>query len=127
MIISAISANITTAVFGDMIKLNAGAGSMVYGVLGGFFGYLTINWQALFLIRTQLACMIGMMTFFAMLFSIGGIYGFANFCGGLVGGYACSLGIFKPIKERDLIFTVAGLVGVALYWLMMFLIFYLAV
>ncbi len=99
---------------------------MVYGVLGGFFAYLTINWQTLYLIRGQLACIFATMTFFVMLFSIGGVYGFPNFCGAFVGGYSCSLGISKPIKERNLILVIGGLAGVGLYWLMMFLIFYLA-
>ena len=99
---------------------------MVYGVLGGFFAYLTINWQTLYLIRGQLACIFATMTFFVMLFSIGGVYGFPNFCGAFLGGYSCSLGISKPIKERNLILVIGGLAGVGLYWLMMFLIFYLA-
>ncbi len=127
MLVSAISGNITTAVFGDIISLTVGAGSMVYGVLGGFFAFVTINWSTLYLIRSQLLCIIGMMTFFAMLFSIGGIYGFANFFGAFFGGFACSLALFKPIKDRNVIMIGAGITGVVLYWLMMFLIFYLVV
>lgn len=68
-----------------------------------------------------------MMTFFAMLFSIGGIYGFANFMGGLIGGYVCGLAVFKPIRERSWVYVGVGVAGLVVYWLMMFLIFYLAV
>lgn len=100
---------------------------MVYGVIGGFFAYLLMNWQYLYLIRGQLLCIFSMMAFFTMLFSIGNIYGFANFCGGFLGGFLCSLGILKPLRERNLVLVIGGLVGLALYWLMMFLIFYLAV
>ena len=126
MIISAISGNITTAVFSNMVNLHMGSGSMIYGALGGFFSYMTINWRELLLIRTQLACMIGMMMFFAMIFSIGGIYGFACFSGSVIGGYLCGLAIFPPIRERDMIITLAGAGGIVAYWLIMFLIFYLA-
>lgn len=110
-----------------MITLNAGSGVMVYGVMGGFFAYMTINWDTLFLIRTQICCLIGIMVFFAMLFSIGGIYGFASFCGAFIGGYACSLAIFPGIRPKHMLFTIAGAAGVGIYWLTMFLIFYLAV
>lgn len=71
--------------------------------------------------------MIGMITFFAMLFSIGGMYGFACFAGSVFGGFACGVGIFPPFKGRDLVFMLVGLGGVAAYWLTMFLIFYLAI
>jgi hypothetical protein len=114
-------------VFGNQINLHVGAGPMIYGALGGFFGYLAINWESLFLIRTQLCCMIGMISFFAMLFSIGGTYGFAGFSGAIIGGFCCSLAIFPGIKSKGWIIIAAGAAGVTLYWLMMFLIFYLAV
>lgn len=127
MVVSAISGNITTAVFANRVDLHAGSGSMIYGSLGGFFAYLALNWKQLLLIRTQLTCMIGMITFFAMLFSIGGIYGFACFAGSVLGGFACGVGIFPPFKGRDIVIMLAGLGGVAAYWLTMFLIFYLAI
>lgn len=104
-----------------------GSGCMVYGVLGGFFAYLTINWATLYLIRRQLACLIGMMSFFAMLFSIGGYYGFANFFGALFGGYSCSLAVFPGIRSKHYLFIIVGIAGVLIYWLTMFLIFYLAI
>jgi hypothetical protein len=104
-----------------------GSGVMVYGIIGGFFAYLTINWNTLYLIRTQLACLIGMMTFFAMLFSFGGVNGFSCFFGGLIGGYLCSLSILPGIKPKSKLFIIAGIAGVVLYWLTMFLIFYLAI
>lgn len=100
---------------------------MVYGVMGGFFGYMAINWSTLILIRSQLCCLIGMMVFFAMLFSIGGIYGFASFCGGLLGGFCSSLALFPGIRHKDWIYIVAGVAGIIIYWLTMFLIFYLAI
>lgn len=127
MIVSAISGNITTAVFGDMIALTVGSGVMVYGVMGGFFAYMTINWDTLFLIRTQICCLIGMMVFFAMLFSIGGIYGFASFCGAVLGGYTCSMAIFPGIRPKGWLYTIVGAAGLGVYWLTMFLVFYLAV
>ncbi len=71
--------------------------------------------------------MIGMITFFAMLFSIGGTYGFSGFSGAVIGGFCSGLALFPGIKNKGWILIAAGAVGVFLYWLMMFLIFYLAV
>jgi hypothetical protein len=45
LIISAVTGNITTAVFSNMVSLHMGAGSMIYGALGGFFAYIAINWK----------------------------------------------------------------------------------
>ncbi len=126
MLISAISGNITVAIFADKVSLNMGTGSVVYGALGGFLAYLTINWSALPLIRGQLAAIIGIMIFFAMLFSIGGYYGFACFMGGLFGGYIGGLALFWGIRGRSWLFTAIGAATVLAYWLTMFLIFYLA-
>jgi hypothetical protein len=62
-----------------------------------------------------------------MLFSIGGIFGFAGFSGGMFGGFCCSLGIIPGIKPKGWIIIGAGGAGIAVYWVMMFLIFYLAI
>lgn len=127
VIFKIILGNITLAVFGDKITLHAGAGTMIYGALGGFFGYLAINWTSLYLIRTQLCCMFGMLFFFGMLFSIGSDCGFSGFVGALMGGFCCSLAVFPGIRSKGWIYIAAGVAGIVLYWLMMFLIFYLAV
>jgi LytS/YehU family sensor histidine kinase len=68
-----------------------------------------------------------MMIFFAMLFSIGGIYGFACFAGSTLGGFSCGLAIFPGIRNKDMVIMLAGIGGIVVYWLTMFLIFYLAV
>jgi hypothetical protein len=119
--------NITTAVFGDKDKLHVGASSMIYGVLGGLIGYIVINGRSLLIVRTQLYFMVFMLTFFAMMFSISGNLGFAGFVGGMVGGFSCTLVMLPGIRTKS--WTLIGIGGgvIALYWLVMFLVFYLAV
>lgn len=75
-----------------------GTGSIVYGALGGFISYLTINWSTLYLIRGQLGLIFGIIIFFSMIFSIGGDCGIVCFLGATFGGYAGGLIIFPPIK-----------------------------
>lgn len=125
VILGSISSNITRAVFADMVSLNFGAGPLLYSVLGCFYAYITINSQPLLLIRTAIICMVSMFTFFAFLFSIG-TYGFSSFCGGMLGGYCSGLIFLTGIKPKGMILPALGAAGLIGYWLMMFLIFYLA-
>lgn len=99
---------------------------MIYGVMGGFLAYLTINWSALSLIANQLGCLIGMLIFFGMMFSFSGYYGFSCFFGSILGGYLVGLAILPGIRKKSWIVIAVGVGGIIAYWLTMFLIFYLA-
>lgn len=78
--------------------MGVGTDTIVYGALGGFFAYLTINWMTLYLIRKQLAIIFGIIIFISMIFSIGGDSGIVCFLGAIFGGYTGGLIIFSPIK-----------------------------
>lgn len=125
VILGSISSNITLAIFGDMVDLKYGVGPAIYSALGAFYAYLTIHWEMLSLIRSTVLCIIGMLTFFAFLFSIG-TYGFSCFCGGMVGGYLSGLALLQGLKPKKFVYIAIGIIGLVAYWIMMFLVFYLA-
>ena len=80
----------------DKNTLTVGASTAIFGILGGLVSYLIINWKTLEKygpIRQTVACIIGILVFISLLFSLGSsIDGIAHI-GGLLGGILISLAI----------------------------------
>lgn len=80
----------------DKNALTVGASTAIFGILGGLVSYLIINWKTLEKygpIRQTITCIIGILVFISLLFSIGpSIDGIAH-VGGLLGGILISLAI----------------------------------
>jgi hypothetical protein len=110
-----------------MYFFHAGTAPIIYGGIGGLIAYLIINWQTLMLIRFPLCYMIGIVSFFSILFPIGTTIGYAGYLGGLIGGLFCTLAILPGIRTKGWIIIGIGTAGLAVFWLTMFLVFYLAV
>lgn len=108
--------------------VTAGASTAVFGVLGGLVAYLIINWTALERygqIRSNLACIIGIIVVFSLLFSIGSsIDGIAHI-GGMIGGLLVSLAILPGIQEKSSIVKWVGISGIVVMNLITFLVFFL--
>ena len=109
-------------------NVTVGASTAIFGVLGGFIAYLVINWVALERfgpVRGTLACIIGILVVFSLLFSIGSsIDGIAHI-GGLVSGLLISLAILPGMQEKNKIMTGIGAGGIVAMNLITFLLFFL--
>jgi membrane associated rhomboid family serine protease len=74
---------------------------MIFGILGAYMAYMTINWSALAAygpVRSQICCLIGFIVFFSILFSFGPGIDFFGHIGGMIGGYMVSLGILPGLE-----------------------------
>ena len=86
---------------------------------------MTINWKTLGQMRSQLCCVIGIITVISVLMSLDGTVDMAGHLGGLVGGYVCGLAIFPGIQPKSKKIAMGGAIGLAAYILVTFLVFYL--
>lgn len=102
-----------------------GASTIIFGTFGGLIAYMTINWKTLGQMRSQLCCIIGMITFISILMSLDGTVDLAGHLGGLVGGYTCGLAIFPGIEPKNKLIRTGGIVALTGYLLVTFLVFYL--
>jgi rhomboid protease GluP len=105
--------------------VSVGASTVIFGVMGGLLSYMTINWTVLGRVRSQLCCIVGLITFLAVLTSLNGEVDLAGHLGGMFGGYMCGIAIFPAIKQKDKRFTIVGTSCLAIYLLVMLLVFYL--
>ena len=105
--------------------LSVGASTIIFGVIGAFIAFLIINWGVLGLLRSQLCCLIGIVVFFSILFSIGGQVDIAGHLGGLLGGCVCGVAIFPGIREKNKYLTLGAAAALFAYFLIMFLVFFL--
>jgi membrane associated rhomboid family serine protease len=108
--------------------LTAGASTAIFGILGGLVAYLIINWTALAAlgpVRSNLACIIGIIVVFSLLFSIGSsIDGIAHI-GGMIGGLLISLAILPGLQEKSRVVMWVGALGIGVMNLITFLMFFL--
>lgn len=86
---------------------------------------MAINWQVLGKIRSQLCCIIGLITFMLIFSSLGSGIDMAGHLGGLAGGLTFGLAAFPGIKPKPKLFVIGGFTLLSVYSLTMFLIFYL--
>ena len=114
-------------------KVAVGGSTALLGFDGALIAYLVINWSTLDKIgplKCQLACIMGMMAFFSLFYTISGsnsgidVYGhLGGFVGGLFGGML----ILPPIDPQSpLTMKIVGSVVLVAYVLTTFLVFYLA-
>lgn len=111
--------------FNDKNTISAGASTVIFGTLGGLLAYMTINWGTLGRIRSQLCCIVGIITFMSIFMSLGGTVDLAGHLGGMVGGYTCALAIFPGIKPKNKYLMIGGGAAYGIYVLAMLLVFYL--
>ena len=108
--------------------ISAGASGIIFGVIGAYLCFMTINWQTLAgygEVRSQLCCTIGILVFFSILFSIGeGVDMYGHF-GGMIGGYLVGLALLPGIKEKYKKFVTIGGAVFVTYLLVTFLVFFL--
>lgn len=105
--------------------LSVGASTIIYGVFGGLIAYMIINWNALGAIRSQLCCIIGIIIFFSIIFSLGDKVDFAGHMGGLLCGLLSGLALFPGIRDKNKFIALGGGAALAAYFLVMFLVFFL--
>lgn len=133
-LISAVCGNILSVLTSKLPnQISVGASTAILGMLGALVAYLIINWATLGKLgplRCQLTCIVGMLMFFSLFFSVVktnstvDVYGHI---GGFVGGLFGAMLILPPIDPRTSLTAkiVAGTVLIA-YLLTTFLVFYLA-
>jgi rhomboid protease GluP len=93
-------ANILSALCNKPFTISAGASGMIFGILGAYVAYMTINWSALApyaAVRSQICCLIGFIVFFSILFSFGSGIDLFGHIGGMIGGYMISLAILPGL------------------------------
>ena len=76
---------------------------MIFGIIGTYLAFMTINWQTLSVnreIRSQLCCTIGILVFFAILFSLGYDIDLFGHIGGMIGGYLMALAMLPGIQNK---------------------------
>ncbi len=105
--------------------VSVGASTVIFGVMGGLLSYMTINWTSLGRVRSQLCCIVGLITFLGVLTSLNGEVDLAGHLGGMFGGYTCGIALFPGIRQKDKRFIIAGGSALAIYVLVMLLVFYL--
>lgn len=108
-----------------MNVISAGASTVIFGTLGGLLAYMTINWNTLGRIRSQLCCIVGIITFISVIMSLGGSVDLAGHLGGMVGGYTCSLAIFPGIRPKPKQLMIGGAAAYGIYVFVLLLVFYL--
>jgi rhomboid protease GluP len=114
-------------------QIAVGASTAIYGYIGTLIAYLIINWAALAVLgpmRSQLACVIGMLTFFSILLSFtssSNTVDYMGHLGGFVGGLFGSMLLLPPINlAMPKTVKIVGAVVLSVYLLVVFLVFYLA-
>jgi len=81
----------------DMNTVSVGCSTMIFGILGCLLGYMVINWPFLGYLRSQLCCIVGIITFFSVLMSFtSGVDAAAHF-GGLITGFCVTLALFPSM------------------------------
>lgn len=106
--------------------ISVGASTIIYGVFGALLAYMTINWQSLGAIRNQICCIVAMIIIFTVLFSLDSSVDFGGHLGGFIGGYLSGIMLFPGIRPKNNYLTLAGAGALAAYFLVMFLVFFLA-
>lgn len=103
-IISSICGNILSDLGASQSnQIAVGASTALYGYIAALVAYLIINWQTLAglgPLRSQLTCMIGMLVFLSILFSIfsgQNQIDYYGHLGGFIGGLFGSLLLLPPI------------------------------
>jgi rhomboid protease GluP len=110
--------------------ISAGASAMIFGVIGTYLAFMTINWQTLSFnkdIRSQLCCTIGILVFFSLLFSLGSDIDLYGHLGGMIGGYFMALAILPGMQNKKKIFMMAGAGGLAGYLVLITILFFFVV
>lgn len=100
---------------------------MIFGVIGAYLAYMTMNWKALAAyrdIRSQLCCTIGILVFFSLLFSFGSDVDIFGHLGGMVGGYFVSLAILPGIGQKSKKLIYFGAVGYVVFTVLAFVLFF---
>ena len=95
--------------------ITVGASTAIFGLLGGFIAYLIINWTALERfgpVRSTLACIIGVITFISLLFSVGSSIDAIAHIGGLIGGLLVSLAVLPGMAEKSKVLAYVGLAAI---------------
>lgn len=109
--------------------LTVGASTPIFGILGGFIAFLIINWKALERygpVRGSLACIIGVIVFISLIFSIGSSIDAIAHIGGLIGGLFISLAILPGLELKSKMMTYVGLGAFLVMNLITFLIFFIS-
>lgn len=122
------SGSITSAVFLKPSNISVGASTVIFGVFGGLIAYLAINWTTLGSagqLRSQLCCIIGVLTVISILMSFDSSIDLAGHLGGMVGGFTSGIALFPGIKQKHKAFFIGGCASLSGYLLTMFLVFYL--
>ena len=78
--------------------VSVGSSTMIFGILGGYVGYMTMNWNYLGAIKSQVCCLIGIILFFSIMLSFSSGIDAAGHFGGLIGGYFITLAIFPALE-----------------------------
>lgn len=132
-LLSAISGNILSDLASNTPnQIAVGASTAIYGFLGTLIAYLIINWSALAALgplRSQLCCVIGMLTFFSIILSFtnsANSVDYLGHLGGFVGGLFGAMLILPPIQDGPKTTKIVGGVVLGVYLLVVFLVFYLA-
>ena len=86
---------------------------------------MIINWKTLGQIRSQLCCIVGILTVISIIMSLDGSVDLAGHLGGMAGGLASGVAIFPGIRPKPKPFMIAGAGSLCAYFLIMFLVFYL--
>jgi hypothetical protein len=86
---------------------------------------MIINWKTLGNLRSQLCCIIGLITFMGILMSFDGTTDMAGHLGGLFGGLTSGIAIFPGIQPKNKKFSFVGGGLLTAYMLAMLLVFYL--
>ena len=116
-IISGIGGVLLSALINDDISI--GASTSVFGILGGYLGFLIVNWKFLTnrakFLRNQLLCLLFVFLVLIVLTSFTDNDRIDNWghLGGFTTGFFCSLLVITPIKpsNRNLKYTKSNLLG----------------
>lgn len=91
-----------------------------------YVGFMIMNWEVLGELKTQLCCIIGFIVVMSVISSFSSEVDALGHFGGLIGGILLCLGAFPALREKKKVFTLVGGIGLGAYFLITFLVFYLA-
>lgn len=122
-------ANILSVLCNKSTTISAGASGIIFGVIGAYLAFMTINWQTLGQygeMRSQICCTVGFLVFFSILFSLGSDVDMYGHFGGMLGGYLMALALLPGIQQKNPKFYMIGVTIYTAYILVTFLVFFLA-
>lgn len=83
------------------MTVSCGASGIIFGIIGTYLAFMTINWTTLGRygeIRSQICCTVGVLVFFSILFSFGSDVDTYGHFGGMIGGYFAALALLPGIE-----------------------------